>query len=74
MIKEKRCFQCGDELTYEDNGISLNDGDFYQCSVCHYNEFGYLPYWDLLVIKQDMYDLQENDLQNIKKNGYSNNG
>jgi hypothetical protein len=51
MATEIRCFQCGDELTPEDDGMAINGGEFYQCDVCHFNEFGYHIYGDLLLFK-----------------------
>ena len=50
MVKnEMYCFQCGEEITEDNNGISINDGEFYQCDDCHYIEFEYYIYPVLLV-------------------------
>jgi hypothetical protein len=46
-----RCFQCGEDITPSNNGISINNGDFYQCDDCHYNEWGYRINGNLLVFK-----------------------
>lgn len=34
------CFQCGDELSPENNGMLINDGEFAQCDDCHEIEHG----------------------------------
>lgn len=46
------CFQCGDNITPYNNGISINNGEFFQCDDCHYNEWGYNINVNLLVFKK----------------------
>ena len=42
MEEEKyHCFKCGEELTPENDGILINDGELAQCDDCHEIEFGY---------------------------------
>ena len=45
------CFQCKNLITPENNGLSINDGEFYQCNDCHLIEFGYNIMYDLLIFK-----------------------
>lgn len=35
-----RCFQCGDDITADNNGMAINNGEFYQCNDCHLIEYG----------------------------------
>jgi hypothetical protein len=46
---KKICFQCGEEITPENDGISINDGEFYQCDDCHYIEYD-CHIWPLLLV------------------------
>lgn len=49
-----RCFKCKDELTPDNNGMIINEGhvtELYLCNDCHYMEFGYNIYADLLYFK-----------------------
>lgn len=48
----KVCFQCKEELTFENNGMSINNGELYQCDDCHFNEYGYHISPTLLVFQQ----------------------
>lgn len=46
---KKICLQCHFEISPDNNGISINNGDFYQCDDCHLEEFGYHIYPSELV-------------------------
>ena len=52
MDEEMICFQCGYEITPENNGLCINKDtphEMYQCNDCHYAEFGcYI--WPILLI------------------------
>jgi len=53
-MENKYCFQCKEEITYENNGLVINEDtphEIYQCNDCHYNEFGINIWPFLLVIK-----------------------
>jgi len=43
------CFQCGEEITPDNNGMSINEGEFYQCNDYHYIEYGY-EIWGILQV------------------------
>lgn len=50
------CFQCGYEITPEDNGMCINKDtphEMYQCNDCHYAEFGYNIWPILLIFKNE---------------------
>jgi hypothetical protein len=50
MIEDKKyyCFQCGEELTPENDGILIND-EFAQCDDCHEIEYG-VYIWPMLLL------------------------
>lgn len=35
-----RCMNCREEITFENNGVSLNDGELYLRDDCHLMEYG----------------------------------
>lgn len=40
-MEPKICMCCGEEITELNDGISINNGDFYQCDDCHFIGFGH---------------------------------
>jgi len=46
-----KCFQCHEDITPENNGVSINNGEFYQCDDCHLIEYGYHLNRDIQVFK-----------------------
>lgn len=46
------CSFCKEEITPDNNGMSINNGEFYQCDDCHYAEYGYHIWSELLIFKE----------------------
>jgi GNAT superfamily N-acetyltransferase len=42
--KKIKCMSCHEEITPLNDGMEINGGEFYQCSDCHFIEFGYNIY------------------------------
>jgi hypothetical protein len=62
--KEKVCFQCDEPITPENNGICINEGtphEMYQCDDCHFSEFGYHIWGQLLVYQIKNENENENE-------------
>ena len=59
-----KCFQCHTEITLEDNGIRISKepNEMYQCSDCHYSEFGVYPIPALLLFKKEIELMEHLDL------------
>jgi hypothetical protein len=56
ITKNPYCFQCGEDITIENNGICINENsenEMFQCDDCHFSEFGVYIWPVLLIFKKD---------------------